>query len=321
MLIKIKHSLYKISRMKRIKEEVDLEDWYQSPAFDSLQLFLSNLFTNVTGLKLSEIPAEPTEADQFIWTLLDQIEVAIEDVSLIEAAEGSNGNSRYGNKAFRILMERIESIAEKELSNNFLSKLLRGSFGDVTRIDYGTGHELFFLIFVACYLNSNNVILTQVDYARVGGWLIGTRYLGLVRQIQRKYLLEPAGSHGVWGLDDHQFVPFLLGSAQLIGKDEDVFEGLSLSPASIISPKTFSDKRLQQEYLYPTALNHIHQLKTRTNPSLQFHHHSPLLYDISGVRSWQKIHEGLRRMYGKEVLGKVPVVQHLIFDQVLFSWR
>ena len=48
-----------------------------------------------------------------------------------------------------------------------------------------------------------------------------------------------------------------------------------------------------------------------------FGEHSPYLNDISGGETWSKVVAGLLRMYEGEVLGKLPVVQHLKFGTLL----
>lgn len=96
------------------------------------------------------------------------------------------------------------------------------SFGNPLRLDYGTGHELNFVAFLCCLEKTGIATTEQRSLVALN---IFARYTSLIRIIQRHFRydenswtfsyiltyrsLEPAGSHGVWGLDDYCFIPFL----------------------------------------------------------------------------------------------------------------
>lgn len=118
------------------------------------------------------------------------------------------------------------------------------------------------------------------------------RYLKVVRRLILTYTLEPAGSHGVWGLDDHFFLSYIFGSAQLtrpITEEEAMpLEGSverAPKPGDVL--KADAVERLREVNMYFSAIGFINDVKKGP-----FWEHSPILYDISGIRDgWGKINK------------------------------
>ncbi|ORZ26351.1 putative phosphotyrosyl phosphatase activator [Lobosporangium transversale] len=293
--------------VKRIKDESkDLPFFQTSEAYARIMSYILALNTAVLDRKVSD-PLPESESIQKILTLLETLDSWIALVPL------KSDPQRFGNLAFRDYIRMVEqkttSLLEELLPPSLhlavpeITPYLTQSLGHGTRIDYGSGHELSFVAWLCCL----EIIgfLHQRDHPAVV-LRVFVRYLELVRKLQRTYQLEPAGSHGVWGLDDYQFLPYLWGSSQL--RDHP-----TLKPISIMKVENL--KAYAPDYLYFRAIQFIHE--TKRGP---FHEHSSVLFEISGVPHWAKVNSGMIKMYKAEVLNKFPVVQHLLFGGLL-PWR
>ncbi|CAO1597171.1 MAG: hypothetical protein LQ349_000141 [Xanthoria aureola] len=259
--------------------------------------------------------------------------------SIIDEVPPDLGPRRFGNVSFRKWYELVEarlpdllndhlppsilsagSGSEVNAKAELLSYLL-GGFGSSQRLDYGTGHELSFVAFLGCVWKLGG-FENSASGNEERGIVLGViePYLELVRRLIKTYTLEPAGSHGVWGLDDHAFLPYLFGSAQygpaISETDKTPVEGsLTSAPDPADVTKTAIVSRERTRNMYFSAIGFIYDVKKGP-----FWEHSPMLYDISGVRAgWAKINKGMIKMYVAEVLSKFPVVQHFYFGS-LFSW-
>ncbi|KAJ4416226.1 Serine/threonine-protein phosphatase 2A activator 1 [Gnomoniopsis sp. IMI 355080] len=270
-----------------------------------------------------------------------------ETSAIIDEAPPDPGPRRFGNVSFRkwygLLEERTEALLQEFLDEDVLAfptksgrgeggesvgaldelkAYFLGGFGSPQRLDYGTGHELSFLAFLGCLWKLGAFQDGAQDGDIERSLILGVfePYLKVIRRLILTYTLEPAGSHGVWGLDDHSFMPYIFGSAQLtrpITEDEVMpLEGsVERAPKPSDVVKADAVERLREVNMYFSAIGFINDVKKGP-----FWEHSPVLYDISGIKDgWGKINKGMIKMFNAEVLSKFPVVQHFPFGS-LFSW-
>jgi serine/threonine-protein phosphatase 2A activator len=290
---------------RRILSPQDLEIFSNSETRVVILAFLFGISDSVKGLTVSGVAAEQHSSPvQSILAVLDDTK------ELLKSYPPVDTGSRFGNPAFRSYVSAVTNKLKEWHRSRFdipedsideIATYISNSFGSASRIDYGSGHELNFFLWLLALNRLGQT--TPSDFPALA-LVVFPRYLSLMRQIQVMYYLEPAGSHGVWGLDDYQFVPFLFGAAQLVGH-------------KFITPKTIHNQPTVEEfakdYLYLDQISFINSVKNVDG----LRWHSPMLDDISSAKSWDKIEVGMKKMFVKEVLGKLPVMQHFLFGSLI----
>lgn len=301
---------------KKIILATDLAKWVESPSYNELVEFIERLQASVLGVT-NDAPVSTSNTIIKLEEILGKVEKVIAAHPIVRDVE----LSRFGKPEFRDFYDALKSqspIWISELCSHetpqYITEMLEyftDSWGNRTRIDYGSGHELNFILFLLCLEKTG--VLTAPDYTAVIVRVF-TKYMSIMRQLQKIYWLEPAGSHGVWGLDDYHFLPFLFGAAQLATHPH-------------MKPKLIHNRELVEsmwrQYMYLECIQFINDIKTvpgvdgGSSASLRWH--LPMLDDILSAKSWRKISDGMVKMYRAEVLGKLPIVQHVMFGTLFPS--
>ena len=291
---------------RRILSSHDHDIFLSSPTYSLILSFIFSLSESAADKRISSIHVRTTHASiHSILSIFDSIEE-----TLSRCPPADQGGSRFGNSAFRDFIDCISSQSRSwhqrlglpsQSSIEEVSIYLHHSFGNRQRIDYGSGHELNFVMWLLCLYRLS--LLPKSTFPELT-LVVFPRYIKLLRRLQSTYYLEPAGSHGVWGLDDYHFLPFLFGASQLLHHPY-------IRPLSIHNELVLEEEG--DEYLYLDMVRFT--MASKTVKGLKWT--QPMLDDISGAKNWEKVEQGMRRMLVKEVLEKLPVMQHFLFGSLV----
>lgn len=172
---------------KMIRTPEDVKQALKGSTLHSFVCFTMALNESVIGMKNSD----PCSVSPAVQALLDCLAKLDE---LIKSTPAVTHEVRYGNPAFRDWYDKMKDAAPELVYNIVGDELgeatiellpyFLDSFGNRTRIDYGTGHETAFVSFLYCLfclgvLKEDDCKATVIKGFRA--------YLSLLRDIQTTY--------------------------------------------------------------------------------------------------------------------------------------
>ncbi|KAF7653058.1 hypothetical protein LDENG_00088010 [Lucifuga dentata] len=138
---------------KEISMVPDMGKWKRSQAYADYMGFILALNEAVKGKKLT-CEYRVSETVEKLLDLLGILDRWINETPPVDQP------SRFGNKAYRIWYTKLDQEAEALVSAVLpadklaaaaeIAVYLKESVGNATRIDYGTGHEAAFAVFLCC---------------------------------------------------------------------------------------------------------------------------------------------------------------------------
>jgi serine/threonine-protein phosphatase 2A activator len=182
-----------VEPQKEIKNAMEMARWEQSETYYDLLGFINSVCMCIQSKSLS-YKCQISPPVQKLLDMLASLEKLAMETPPVDQPQ------RFGNSAFKTWYQKVKehapALVKEILPENLhtavpeLLPYLMDSFGNSTRIDYGTGHELSFIMFLMALFKIE--VLAKSDELTIALKVFNT-YLNFVRKLQVTYRMEPAG--------------------------------------------------------------------------------------------------------------------------------
>lgn len=149
--------------------------WEKSQAYYDIIGFINAISTAIQGRKLTDNVDASTIAQNIIGIFNEELSQLLDETPAIDQPQ------RFGNEAYREWYQKMKANAMTYLQKALPEQYHRAvaeivvyfieSFGNSTRIDYGTGHELSFIMFMCCLFKIGALVATDQIAAGLKVWL------------------------------------------------------------------------------------------------------------------------------------------------------